>query len=361
MENYLNSFPGKKDEVGINEQESLGNFELHSGETLNIADHLLSKYELLEQRVNLNELNQKEKEEVESSFRKIKAAGKKLGRFVLTRMLPAYMLYFGVVNLAQKKDGTFAEKERAKTELAKDGVTSEQKSNYKAGLSEMAYRGITPLMYSEDDPMTYLEILPHVIIGREHDRVPMVPGESDVEMHSPSSEDAWRMYLGLAQKNHTFGISDYKPEHAKDDKYYYRVEKFQAAFKHFLRGYYDMTGPITFDTPEGVKLLTFAKRLNAEGGSKVMNGASGFIEWKQEGNLVDLSTEQDVGYMLGHFTISCGQDEKGTYISYYDLWDLASPTEKTKLTAIGRPFEIYDRLYYDPQTGKMTESHSESN
>ena len=41
---------------------------------------------------------------------------------------------------------------------------------------------------------------------------------------------------------------------------------------------------------------------------------------------------------MGDFTISAGKDKKGTYLSFYDKWDL-SPVN------FGKPFEIYDRIY----------------
>lgn len=56
---------------------------------------------------------------------------------------------------------------------------------------------------------------------------------------------------------------------------------------------------------------------------------------------------------LGTHTISRGYDnKKGEYISYYDLWDMA-PTKKNgggdrdESLGIGKPVEIYDRVYLD--------------
>lgn len=43
---------------------------------------------------------------------------------------------------------------------------------------------------------------------------------------------------------------------------------------------------------------------------------------------------------LGNFNIHKGSDERGEYISYYDLWDVNALADK-----IGKPFEVYDRIY----------------
>lgn len=60
---------------------------------------------------------------------------------------------------------------------------------------------------------------------------------------------------------------------------------------------------------------------------------------------------------LGNHTIGRGKDEKGEYMSYYDLWDVAPFTNKgDESQGIGKPVPIYDRIYLDdyfdlPQEG----------
>jgi hypothetical protein len=85
---------------------------------------------------------------------------------------------------------------------------------------------------------------------------------------------------------------------------------------------------------------------------------------------------------LGDFKMSKGKDKKGHYISIYDEWDLnpfkegkgsssnpaaatlkafakmkgvdvSDDLEISKLFGAGKPFEIYDRIYYDPKTKKV--------
>jgi hypothetical protein len=336
------SFPNK---------ESFENFEKNAGQTLKDADKRLSGF--FENNKGHSKFNE--------SFQKVKDASKRFTKFIFLRLLPVYIAYYGGVNLTQKKDGSFDEKDRARTELEKSGTTAEQKSAYKMGLSEMMYRGITPFLYSENDPKTYLKILPNILFGRENKFTVDKPGVVDydnyeAEIKIPSSEDAWNMYLGMPQKNNTFGVSDFKPENAKQDKYYFKVNAFPEAFVNFLK---NKKG--TKDVQIGEKLLQYVKELKSKGGTEVVVGE--LDDLKKLDSLMDIhakefnfSNVEDVGILLNQYTMSCGQDEKGSYLSYYDLWDLDSPTENTQITAIGRPFEIYDRMYYDPNTGRILDT-----
>lgn len=60
-----------------------------------------------------------------------------------------------------------------------------------------------------------------------------------------------------------------------------------------------------------------------------------------------------LGNYLGDYTVSKGHDDKGSYISYYDMWDL-DPSGRNKGDAsmsIGKPIPIYDRIYLDDYYG----------
>jgi len=60
----------------------------------------------------------------------------------------------------------------------------------------------------------------------------------------------------------------------------------------------------------------------------------------------------DAEAIMGTFTVSKGEDDKGKYMSYYDKWDLNPLKLRNPFTGeqiptdIGKPFEIYDRVYY---------------
>ena len=51
---------------------------------------------------------------------------------------------------------------------------------------------------------------------------------------------------------------------------------------------------------------------------------------------------------LANVTIDKGFDERGDYFSIYDIYDFDIPGEKL----VGTPYEIYDRVYFDPETKK---------
>lgn len=66
-----------------------------------------------------------------------------------------------------------------------------------------------------------------------------------------------------------------------------------------------------------------------------------------------------MNYGLGTHTISRGKDNRGEYVSYYDLWDMAPTTNsagnKDESMGIGKPIHIYDRVYLDDFYGVPNE------
>lgn len=75
---------------------------------------------------------------------------------------------------------------------------------------------------------------------------------------------------------------------------------------------------------------------------------------------VDYLSDSDYGTgknVLGNYTMSLGEDEKGKYVSYYDKWDLSPYKGKSKtldfISSVGQdligvnPAEVYGRVYYD--------------
>ena len=60
-----------------------------------------------------------------------------------------------------------------------------------------------------------------------------------------------------------------------------------------------------------------------------------------------------IGHALGRYTIGHNYDNKGEYVSYYDKWDLnpfSNAGEDLSL-GIGKPVNIYDRIYLDDYYG----------
>jgi hypothetical protein len=63
---------------------------------------------------------------------------------------------------------------------------------------------------------------------------------------------------------------------------------------------------------------------------------------------------------MGHFILSKGRDKNGYYVSYYDKWNLEGSQEGED-GLIGKPFEIYDRIYYDPKILEKSRSGDTQN
>lgn len=67
-----------------------------------------------------------------------------------------------------------------------------------------------------------------------------------------------------------------------------------------------------------------------------------------------------LGEFLGNHTISRGYDNRGEYVSYYDKWDLA-PLKgygEDESMGIGKPVELYDRMYLDSFYGVDQPTHA---
>lgn len=123
--------------------------------------------------------------------------------------------------------------------------------------------------------------------------------------------DALNIYTGRPQSNNTFGTSKYKPSISEDVN----------------AEYYSFTDD------------TFYNALLNDLDNDILEKKDSYISIPKE-------------FVMGSFKVSKGNDEKGDYISYYDKWDLSpfdfkNPINKKEITTdFGKPFEIYDRIYY---------------
>ena len=148
-------------------------------------------------------------------------------------------------------------------------------------------------------------------------------------------EDAYRMYLGLPQEGDSFSVSQYTPSKSQNKN----------------TTYYKMNDP---NIAEEIKRL----------GKKLKVGETQILGYGSENDPtikhIGAKDENFLHWTLGNFTISKGKDDKGEYISYYDLWDLAPGGMDVNF--MGKPIEIYDRVYLDKkkkggyyQTGGVSE------
>ncbi len=245
------------------------------------------------------------------------------------------------------------------------------------------------------------EFVPNLVLGRENrgDEIEKIKNDSGLDStekekayhekawtssralykiagHSqmPKLDDAWRLYLGMPQEDNTFGISDYQPSRSKDDKYYFKIKGFWDDFESYLkkrndRDFKEVTDALTKVAKNQQELEELVDKWattdeEKEAGEYIKkglpfsgNGLRDYIEFlsSEPGKKMDVKSEVRNGDkqddIMFHYTMSCGQDEKGCYIAYYDKWDLASFFSENIVTkGVGKPFEIYDRLYYDPVT-----------
>lgn len=212
-----------------------------------------------------------------------------------------------------QKQETFEEiRERAKKELEENGITSEQRKTYKPVVNDFLAKGIEPYSY-DDGVLDKILAMPDHLFG-------LSPGiESDKTRY-----DAWRFYLGKPQKNNTFGLSNYRPAKEQEMKESSSQEYFYS-INGFWDSYFDKEKP-----QEKIKELV-----------KEIKGIDG------SGRMIVAHDRYKT--IMGAFSFRLSEDEKGSYIAYDDIWDIAAFPENQK-GFFGKPFHIYDRLYYDPET-----------
>ena len=121
--------------------------------------------------------------------------------------------------------------------------------------------------------------------------------------------DAHNLYTGKPQKYNTFSISKYKPEtntKSNSDDTYYSITSPQLK-QHLL---------------------------------KILN----------ENEEISNKTFKDDSGVMGNYTVNTGKDKKGSFISYYDNWDI-SPID------YGKPIKIYDKIYYKENKSFVSKEH----
>lgn len=238
-----------------------------------------------------------------------KLAGKfKEAIFFYTKLIVLGGLVHGTqdISAASVHDSFSSKVERAKREMRENGITREHAIAYMPVISDVLYESITPIGY-KGEGKKLKGLWENIAKGREK--------------FWPRREDAWRLYLGLPQIYNTFGISDYRPSKRKNEEMYY--------FK--LNGQFQ---GLTHYDPLEIKAIVHALDRSDQ-------------NRKDVGRWSSLPSYGDASIM-GTYQINAGEDERGHYISYWDLWNLDVGIEANGF--LGKPFEIYDRLYYDPKT-----------
>lgn len=172
------------------------------------------------------------------------------------------------------------------------------------------------------------------------------------ERQLQNRQDAWRTYLGLSQQNGTLSPSNFKPSQSNNpNAQYYKINNFIENLVNYARnGGEDLTlqqrrlrGE---DQTDALRKPDFA----STDAVQYLVGVAQYLETqRREMNFFGSSVVDEFGFVMGRFNVFVGQDARGSYISYYDRWDLKGSVEG-KNGLIGTPFEIYDRIYYNPVT-----------
>ncbi|MFT5875635.1 MAG: hypothetical protein ACI8WT_004629, partial [Clostridium sp.] len=255
----------------------------------------------------------------------------------------------------------------AKEQMKKYGITDTLKQGYVKDKSEKAYNNIVPQGYGniKTNLDRYRRFKGN--LGRDPEAL-WYDGSKDNKTYYtiPNREDAFRLYLGMPQINNSFSVSNYRPGESEDKNMVYLK-------------------PTYFQNPEIKQALIdsyFSEIKKDQGKRRIGNErllSRG--EWQGDGTQFP-----DADNSLGDFTFDIGQDENGSYISIYDIWDLnpfdskgkgssvnktgkalldmfnktvgkkaTSESEVSEIFGAGKPFEIYDRIYFDPETKKIKE------
>lgn len=145
--------------------------------------------------------------------------------------------------------------------------------------------------------------------------------------------DLYRYLAGQPLQNNILSISNVKPTNSKDQNAKY----------------------ISINDPDfKQQVVDNYKRVTTGGLNKLgKEGLSDdYTQEQQTGpNTYNISAyHQKGGSALGHYTVSKGNDEKGDYVSYYDKFNTSYGSGGL---GILKPFEVYGRVYFDPNTNQI--------
>lgn len=185
------------------------------------------------------------------------------------------------------------------------------------------------LLYNHLSPVGYFKAQERLISALNHKQT----DKPSYDLH-PYRDDIWATYLNIPkEKRHNIRKtilepSDYRPSKGNVDNAY----------------------KLVLDDSEKADIISVAlsPNITSIGRRKtrsIKNGVLGFNQNKVTNVL---------GKYLGNHTIGRGVDSKGEYVSYYDLWDLNPIDDKGGEDAsggIGKPINIYDRIYLDDYYG----------
>jgi hypothetical protein len=175
---------------------------------------------------------------------------------------------------------------------------------FASDMAKYVYKKVSPVGYS-----TWLGNIMH--------KMSTLAGLSDERIHTGKySEEAWRKTLGGQAPSDVVVDAEYSPSVSSDkNAKYYKLN--------------DINRKETLDN-----ILDLLEEQEAD---RAVAG---------HGQGVELNS-WDVDPLVYH-TVSKGQDDRGNYVSYYDIFDFNNSLANKILEFIGgKPVEFYDRIYYD--------------
>jgi hypothetical protein len=214
------------------------------------------------------------------------------------------------------------------TPLKQKGTKSTKvktKADYNNGRTFGLPEGLRKRIYDSVNPDEYplIETIP--AIGRFTSGRKVTEEES--KNVTQADKDAWAFYMGVPQKEKTITKSKYAPTESKTkNNKYYTVRNAYPAFEDSVIS----NASRAFNTEKN-----FLKKVS----DKVYGNKD--TPTKRTGVESSFRPLQNVTY-------SKGKDKKGNYYSIYDTYDFDVPFSDK----IGKPYEVYDRVYYNPKTGK---------
>ena len=165
--------------------------------------------------------------------------------------------------------------------------------------------------------------------------------------------DLYRYYGGLPLQNNILQYSKTAPTDSKDkNAKYISLNKDQVFLDEVWRNYLRVNSGNLSTTSQGDKEKKVKDGVWRVSGYS--SGGRGHHRTKKQGNAHHSNA-------IGRYKISEGEDDKGHFIQYYDQFDQGTGSGGMGIydfiedvTNVRKPFEIYDRIYYNPRTMKRT-------
>jgi hypothetical protein len=164
------------------------------------------------------------------------------------------------------------------------------------------------------------------------------------------SDDGLARYLGLPQVNRSLDLSPYSPTRGTRRGGYVRVPRLREALLDAPGQEYSRVEGRDFSVPGNPIRRRPSMAAGAPGAVRMMLDATEAGPARISGDALyaEGDAKNNSGALLANFTMDRGEDERGPYVSIYDRYDLNLVPLADRV--VGRPWEYYDRIYYDPET-----------